>query len=109
MGYYTSYKLTSKPDVLAQVHHEESYTDVGTSGDYCFSLEEDGSTYGPCKWYDHEDDMREISKRHQGVVFKLSGEGEEPSDLWVKYFKNGKMQVCEAQITFPPYDERKLK
>lgn len=65
-----------------------------------------GST---CKWYDHEEDMKIFSKRFPTIIFKLEGVGEEPGDLWVKYFKNGKMQKCIAIISYEEYDESKLK
>lgn len=61
-----------------------------------------------CKWYDHEVDMRNYSKNFPEVIFKLEGEGEESGDLWVKYFKNGKMQVCKARIEFDPFNEKEL-
>jgi hypothetical protein len=62
-----------------------------------------------CKWYEHEQDMRIFSKLFPEVVFTLKGEGEEPGDLWFKYFQNGKMQKAEAIITYDPFDPKKLK
>jgi hypothetical protein len=61
-----------------------------------------------CKWYGNEKDMKVVSKAFPDIVFKLQGEGEEPGDMWIKYFKNGKMQKCHAKIEYDPYDESKL-
>jgi hypothetical protein len=70
-------------------------------------------TYNPfgdkCKWYDHEDDMRNVSKNFKDVLFVLTGNGEEAKDMWVKYFLNGKMQVENAVITYGEFDKNKLK
>ena len=61
-----------------------------------------------CKWYDNEDDMLLLSKEFPDVLFKLHGEGEDNKDIWDKYFMNGKMQYCPAEIICPPFDRAKL-
>jgi len=61
------------------------------------------------KWYEHEADMKKISKEYPDVIFELSGEGEESGDVWKKYFVNGKMQVCKAILVFDEFDKSKLK
>lgn len=61
-----------------------------------------------CKWYEHEKEMRELSKEFPDVVFKLHGEGEDNGDIWIKYFTNGKMQYCPAEMLFPPFNKMKL-
>ena len=61
------------------------------------------------KWYEHERDMRDFSKKYPDILFILSGEGEENEDVWRAYFKNGKMQKCKAIISFDPFDADKLK
>lgn len=73
------------------------------------ALNENGSAEESCKWYEHEENLREFSKGYPEAIFKLKGEGEEAGDLWIKYFKNGKMQLAEAKITFEEYNESKLK
>lgn len=101
MGYYTQYSLTSDhPELEGEM--EVSLSEL--SG-YGISFDDNE----PCKWYGHEKDMRELSKKYPEVRFMLEGEGEESGDLWIKYFKSGKMQFCPAKITYEEFDENKLK
>lgn len=69
-------------------------------------------TYNPfeeeCKWYEHTEDMRNVSKKYRNVLFILTGNGEEPDDMWVKYFVNGKVQTEYAVITYGKFDSKKL-
>lgn len=107
MGYTTSYNLTVfKGDLsISKILESEFYH----YEDLEWALDDNGETNEPCKWYNHENDLKEISKKYPQVVFKLTGEGEEGGDLWVKYFNNGLMQYCPAIITYEDYDESKLK
>ena len=63
---------------------------------------------GECKWYSHEQDMKEYSENAPDVLFTLNGEGEESGDVWVQYFKAGKCQTEKAKIQLAPFDETKL-
>ena len=62
-----------------------------------------------CKWYEHESDMRIVSKMFPNVLFTLSGEGEENGDIWKKYFLGGKCQVAKAKIEIAPFNPKELR
>ena len=92
-------------DVTERIH------DFMESDDFCTSescnayrIQED-----VCKWYEHEYDMRLVSRKFPGVLWTLTGEGEESGDLWRKYFWNGKMQTARAELIYPAFDESKLR
>ena len=69
----------------------------------------DASFEDHCKWYDMIKEMKEFSLKYPDTVFLIHGEGETNDDLWDCYFKNGKVQMCGAIITYDPYDENKLE
>jgi hypothetical protein len=132
MGYYTSYTLEWEKspqqqtpewiDLVSKVGEEQAQlwldngvlaiTRYGSADpisewiqghdDASYALNADGTTQESSKWYEHEDDLRELSARHPDTLLTLSGEGEEAGDIWVKYFLNGEMQECKAKITFEP-------
>lgn len=114
MGYYSSYELTvqkgeyNTKDILKEIVEMEIYPfeyeaeSMIESSKSCNSLE---MYNGECKWYEHEKDMINLSKSFPEVVFKLHGEGEESDDIWDKYFKNGKMRGCYAEINIEPYSD----
>jgi len=103
MGYYTAYSLEviDGDDSLIPKLREECE-------DAEWAIDDEGYCEESCKWYSHEEDIRRFSKNNPGVLFKLSGEGEEVGDLWVAYFKDGLMQMCQAEIVYPPFDKTKL-
>ncbi len=89
MGYYTRHEL----EVLQGNDHETDYEqEISENADYGSCFEDE------IKWYEHEKDMREYSKKHPKTVFALKGEGEEIGDIWTEYYKNGKMQKDKAKI-----------
>lgn len=103
MGYVTSFKLEVKignTDLIEVLR--------GQNDEAAYALEDDGSTCEGAKWYDHEVDMKAFSSEYPEALFLLSGEGEDSDDIWKKYFKNGRVQVCKAKITFDDFDEKKL-
>lgn len=122
MGYYTTYDLeVEATEVKVPIHaydadgnpvtvYKHSYYEAS---DFIKEIEDltgysDNIFGDSVKWYDHEKDMRTISRKYPEVTFILSGEGEESGDIWKKYFKNGRMFVAKARIVFPEYDESKL-
>lgn len=104
MGYYTNYSLSileGSNDLIQELRD--------TCDEAEYALDEDGDSSNATKWYDHEKDLKNFSSVHPEAVFKLKGEGEESGDIWVAYFKAGKMQMCKAKITFDEYDPEKLE
>ena len=101
MSYYTNYTLSTTSRNEDREEIEETLNEI--SG---YNIEFGWND--SCKWYNHEKHMKELSKIYPDTIFLLEGEGEESGDIWRKYFKNGKMQVCKAEIVFPAFDESKL-
>ena len=98
MGYYTDFELNYSSNERDKVQERLEEISNGYTGN-------DSGV----KWYNHEEDMKQLSREFPDILFELCGEGEESGDIWEKYFKNGKMQCCKAVLTFEPFDEAKLK
>jgi len=77
------------------------------NGDFC-GIDSGGDSTDTVKWYDHETNMRELSKEFPSVVFTLHGEGEESGDFWNKYFLGGKMQLDRPELVYAGFDKSKL-
>jgi hypothetical protein len=90
MGYNTRYELES--DDGQTDFHVTALREI-TKYAYLF--------YDECKWHEHQKQMIEYSKKNPSVQFKLSGEGDESGDVWVKWFKAGKMQTWKLVINAP--------
>ena len=113
MGYYTDYKLEiiwpapntfeAAQTILDAPNLKEALDDPGEFG-HCPLSDFMDPFCDSCKWYDHEKDMRAFSLGFPKMTFRLSGEGEENGDTWVKYFKAGKMQELRPEVVWPEFD-----
>lgn len=56
------------------------------------------------KWYDYDDDMRNLSLQFPDYVFVLSGQGEEYDDMWRWFYINGHARGGMAEIVYPEID-----
>ena len=97
MGYYTDYDISENSEEIQEAIEEKS----SYGGWYDGRLN--------AKWYQCEEDCKGVSLRFPDQVIIVKGEGEEQGDIWKSYFKNGKIQTCEGVITYPEFDESKLK
>lgn len=99
MGYYTAYKFN-----VTGADPYEVETEIKKISGY-------SSFIDTVKWYNHELDVAEVSKKFPDAVICVSGIGEEYPDIWKKWFKNGKMKMARARIEFDEpeeYDQRKI-
>ena len=108
MSYKTVYSLfiCNKYDEYTFNKIVADLEEIGVVG---YTLNTDLSANFPDTWYDHEIDMIDLSKKFPDILFCLQGTGEENEDIWEKYFQNGKMQRCYAEIVIPPYDPEKME
>lgn len=100
MSYHTFFKLDIDP------FDEEVYDEaVNYSAESKYALSNDKA----CEWDDHEKLLKYLSKKRPKHLYILQADGESNGDMWIKYFKGGKMQFAPAEIIFPEFDGRKLK
>ena len=53
-------------------------------------------------WYEHDNDVLALSIKFPTVLFTLTGEGENPGDLWRTYYRKGRMHKVKGEIVYPP-------
>jgi hypothetical protein len=100
MGYYTRYDL----EIL-----QGGDSNIDYKKELCNMVEYEHLFDDDCKWYEHHEDMKTISKKYPKVLFLLHGDGNEYGDMWRKYYRDGKTTKIEAEIVFKEFDLTKLK
>jgi hypothetical protein len=119
MGYYTKFEIEISGEGdnwVTGVDRDGNVVEVNTGIDHDAVLQEitDLSGYHslteePIKWYEYDENMREVSIKYPALLFTLHGEGEASDDLWCAYYQNGKCQRVDAEITYAPHDPTKMK
>ena len=100
MGYYTQYNLHINPSPSQELLDFEVYeTRIEELLDEGFND----------KWYDHDEDMLNLSLSFPEYVFILDGEGEESGDVWRSFYKNGKDYTWRLDYELPDFEEEKLQ
>lgn len=62
------------------------------------------------KWYEHRENMCQLSARYPKLYFKLAGWGEEREDVWEEIYHDGKLiALKEIEIIYPVWDETDLE
>ncbi|QAY08764.1 hypothetical protein SEA_GENIE2_106 [Streptomyces phage Genie2] len=101
MGYYTRYQLEIVTDSERAKDLIDAADSVIIPGSYELSLSRLlNGNYDTMKWYDWESDMAALSRDWPNVLFAISGEGEEPGDLWKAWVRNGKVIKVQGRITY---------
>ena len=121
MGYYTNFSIDIRTaitraeakDIAAAINRaiapfSENEDNWLFSLDDYSGIEDDEKTtwelipYDAMKWYDCEEDMKEIAKKYPAIEFRVEGYGEDREDWWVALFKGDRYQIKYAE---PPIDE----
>ena len=118
MGYYTHFELSTKDnkykvsEIATYMKKEFLESDKYYPFEYDFdNYVNDDNVYDlegvwtdEAKWYDHDEEMLELSKQFPETVFCLYGTGEESEDMWYTYYKNGKSQYCPVRFIYDEYE-----
>lgn len=105
MGYYSNFKLSV---VLGDRARAKEYLEYFRNI-YDAPLDISGESWESIKWYGHEDQLKDFSSKNPDILLLLEVIGENQGDIWRKYFKGGKMQLCKVKISFDEFDENKLQ
>lgn len=104
MGYMTRFNMSFR----GSAEDKESFVNFYRNGQNNFGSYElnplDSDEWEEMKWYDHDEDVLELSKQWPTILIMLEGYGEDDGDIWKCYYKNGKIWRTKANIRFdePP-------
>lgn len=97
--HYVEYTLQVINDDLALIDHKKGISNIAKFNPFMMD----------CEWYKSHDNMLEYSIIYPKFTFILNCRGEDITDKWKSYYKNGKSFTTYAKIIFEEYNESKLK
>lgn len=103
MGYYTHYHLTisASEDTYETIKKEVEKQIIAMVDIDPDEFEELIDMTVELKWYDHEEDMKQIAKMFPTVYFTLEGQGEGKEDIWIKQFHGDEYYESYGEIIEP--------
>lgn len=121
MGYYTNFSIDIKTAItraeakdIAEAINRAICPLIKSEDDWLFSLDDysgieddenatwEITPYDAMKWYDWEEDMKEIAKKYPAIEFRVEGSGEDKDDWWVALLKGDRFQIKYVES---PIDE----
>ena len=109
MGYYVDFELQIQnvdkvenivesveelcPDLIENIEYNEYSSS---------SIEEEvksGFITFNSKWYDREEELKTLTKRHPELNITLYCDGED-NERWLEYYKNGEMEIGIATLVY---------
>jgi hypothetical protein len=101
MGYYTLFEIEIDRDGDAII---EALGEAQGAGTFEKAASGGWSSDTEWKWYEHEEDLQEVSRQYPLSRITVTGYGESRGDVWRKYFVNGHMEKHKLDVTvaFPP-------
>lgn len=95
MGYRTHHQLSV--DAEHEVYRGEHMQKIAAAtGGYGLELWTE-----ECKWYHCTNDMIAYSKLWPDTTFIIDGQGEEATDIWRSWFKNGQARHWSLEVIIP--------
>lgn len=105
MGYYTYYSLdiqnSTNDDIAKVVRYLKEKDIIG------YALDEALCPADGVTWYEHHEDMIDLSMEFPNLYFVLHGEGDDREDIWDAHYQNGIFQELYASIVMPDIDPDK--
>lgn len=100
MGYYTDFSLQIDKQLVDQAGDiEKALKEI--SGYTRWRLQYGAISLGEAKWYNHLEDMQQLSERFPDLKLELHCHGED-GDQWMIYAFGGKSERCDGEVVFSP-------